>query len=105
MIDVIAAYTSSESIERRQRLERVFEDACSAGEVSSMVVQSLAKASPSRAMLLGLLNVSSWPIDNVNSFPREWTRRVQPQFKKLKLGRAPANKGSARRKPENRKQY
>ena len=100
MVDVIAAYTSSESIERRQRLERVFEDACSAGEVSSMVVQALVKACPSRDMLLGLLQVFSWPVDTVNAFPREWTRKVLPNFKKLKLAGGPSSK----RKSDNRKQ-
>jgi PPR repeat len=100
MVDVIAAYTSSESIERRQRLERVFEDACSAGEVSSMVVQALVKACPSRDMLVGLLQVFSWPVDTVNAFPREWTRKVLPNFKKLKLAGGPNSK----RKSDNRKQ-
>ena len=115
MVDVIATYTSSESIERRQRLERVFEDACSAGEVSSMVVQALVKACPSREMLLGLLQVSQWPMDSVNALPREWTRKVLPNFKKLKLSDggpgpnfSPRQKSSKRtpdnnRRPDHRK--
>ena len=110
MVDVIATYTSSESIERRQRLERVFEDACSAGEVSSMVVQALVKACPSREMLLGLLQVSQWPMDSVNALPREWTRKVLPNFKKLKLSDggpgpnfSPRQKSSKRTPDKNRR--
>jgi len=100
MIDVIAAYTSSESIERRQRLERVFDDASSAGEVSSVLVQALVEACPSRSMLLGLLNVKSWPMDSVKELPREWTRKVPPHFKKIKQEvRTKSKPVEMRRKP------
>lgn len=98
MLDVIEAHTNVDSIERRQRIERVFEEACSAGEVSSMVVQALVKACPSRDMLLSLLTVNSWPIESVNALPREWIRRVQPKFKKIKVENRPGKKhGGGRR--------
>lgn len=83
MLDVIRQHTDAESIERRQRVEGVFEDACAAGEVSSMVVQALTKACPSTDMLQALLRTRK-KMQSVNALRREWTRNVGPKFIKLR---------------------
>ncbi|CAJ1963017.1 unnamed protein product [Cylindrotheca closterium] len=83
MLDVIAKHTDVESIERRQRVEQVMEDACAAGEVSTLVVGSLQKAC-SKDMLQHLLQVPNpTGISSVNAFPRAWTRKVQPRFRRF----------------------
>lgn len=99
MLDVVARYTDVESIERRQRLERVFDDACAAGEVSSLVVQALAKASPSNEHLTSTLQVESYPFASVNSLPRQWVQNVEPKFRKL---RVPDRTKKPRKKRTNR---
>jgi len=51
-------------------------------------------------MLLGLLNVKSWPMDSVKELPREWTRKVPPHFKKIKQEvRTKSKPVEMRRKP------
>eukprot|EP00934_Nitzschia_sp_Nitz4_P003647 Nitzschia sp. Nitz4//scaffold55_size114948//52534//54993//NITZ4_003899-RA/size114948-processed-gene-0.42-mRNA-1//1//CDS//3329554524//3637//frame0 len=86
MLNVVEKYTSRDSIERRQRIERILQDACAVGEVSAKVVQALARASPSEEMLTSLLQLPSWPIETVNALPREWIYRVPAHARRLKLG-------------------
>ena len=110
MIEIIAAYTSSDSIERRQRLETVFHDACTAGSASAKVVQALAQACPSIEMLQFMLGIRTWPIASVNVLPKEWTHNVPPMFKNLdsnKRGytaRKPFKKSGKSRQEGNRDQ-
>jgi hypothetical protein len=85
MLDVVAKHTEVESLERRQRIERVWEDARASGQVSSSVVTSLMRACPTQDMLQTLLRIPDpTSISSVNALPREWTRHVPPQFRKLR---------------------
>jgi pentatricopeptide repeat protein len=85
MLDVVAKHTEVESIERRQRIERVWEDARASGQVSSSVVTSLMRASPNQDMLQTLLRIPDpTSISSINALPREWTRHVPPRFRKLR---------------------
>ena len=87
MLEVVARHTAAESIERRQMVENVFEDACVAGQVSSLVLHALKKACPSQEMLHLLLQASSEGKATkitVEALPREWTRYVAPRFLKAK---------------------
>jgi predicted RNase H-like HicB family nuclease len=101
MIDVIAQHTDPESIERRQRLEVVFKDACAAGHSSSLVVQALQKACPSTDMLQGLLQTRNRTVQTINALPREWTRNVPPQFRTVDFSGSD-RQGGANRKPNER---
>jgi hypothetical protein len=104
VLDVIAQHTDPDSIERRQRVEEVFEDACAAGHVSSLVVQALHKACPSTDMFLGLLrNRKALSMQTVNALPREWTRSVAPKFRKVDLGGRGSSEGRPKRKPNHRR--
>eukprot|EP00980_Cylindrotheca_fusiformis_P001751 scaffold405_cov132-Cylindrotheca_fusiformis.AAC.3 len=101
MLDVVAKHTEIESIERRQRIDRVFEDARSSGQVSSSVVTSLMRACPSQDMLQTLLKVRDpMSISNINALPREWTRHVPPRFRKLQ---APDDKYNRKKTGDRRK--
>jgi len=87
MLRVIAKYTAVESIERRQRVEEIFQDACHSGQVSSLVVRSMQKACPNDIVLADLLrlrgNNTIASIETVNSFPRHWTSRVPQDFRRV----------------------
>ena len=87
ILAVIAKYTSSESIERRQRVEEVFHDACNAGQVSSLVVRAMQKACPNDIVLADLLrlrgNSTVVSIESINIFPRQWTSRVPQEFRRV----------------------
>jgi hypothetical protein len=87
MLDVIAVHTDPESVERRQRISEIFEDACQAGQVSSLLVRSLQNACPNEIVLKGILQLPqsdfSTSIESVNVFPRQWTRFVPPQFRRV----------------------
>jgi hypothetical protein len=104
VLDVIAQHTDPDSIERRQRVEEVFDDACTAGHVSALVVQALHKACPSTDMFLGLVrNRRALSMQTVNALPREWTRSVAPKFRKVDLRGGGSSEGPPKRKPNNRK--
>lgn len=87
MLAVIAKYTSAESIERRQRVEEIFDDACNAGQVSSLVVKAMQKACPNDIVLADLLrlrgNSTVASIETINIFPRQWTSRVPQEFRRV----------------------
>lgn len=88
MLDVIAIHTDVDSIERRQRLEEIFHDACEAGQVSSLVVQSLQKVCPNDNLLKELLRLKRdvggvISLESVNAFPKQWTRFVPPDFRRI----------------------
>jgi hypothetical protein len=84
MLEVLAHHTDPCSIERRQRVEGVFEDACAAGQVSSLVLKALEHAAPTPDFLDALLSrtgVSRPILLTVNALPREWTRHVPRKFR------------------------
>ncbi len=85
MLNVVAKHTDSESIERRQRIEEVFGDACSAGQVSSLVVKAMQSACPNDIILADLLRLrgSVASIESVNMFPRQWTSKVPQEFRRV----------------------
>lgn len=84
MLAVIGKHTSSESIERRQRIEEVFHDARQAGQVSSLVIKALQSACPNEIVLRDLLGLRGHAsIESVNIFPRPWTARVTPEFRRV----------------------
>ena len=87
MLTVIAKFTAVESIERRQRVEEVFQEACNAGQVSSLVVRALQKACPTDSMLADLLrlrgNNTVASIESINMFPKQWTSRVPQEFRRV----------------------
>jgi hypothetical protein len=105
VLDVIAQHTDPDSIERRQRVEEVYDDACAAGHVSSLVIQALHKACPSTDMFLGLVqNRRALSMQTVNALPREWTRSVAPKFRKVNLGGGGgSSEHPPKRKPNNRR--
>jgi hypothetical protein len=88
MVDVIAVHTDVDSIERRQRVEEIFHDACEAGHVSSLVVKSLQKACPNEFLLKDLLRLKRnvggvISMESINIFPKQWTRFVPPEFRRI----------------------
>jgi hypothetical protein len=88
MLDVIAAHTNVDSIERRQRVEEIFHDACQAGQVSSFVIKSLQKACPNESLLKDLLRLKGdvggvTSMESVNIFPKQWIRFVPPEFRRI----------------------
>lgn len=85
MLDAIRQHTDAESIERRQRVESVLYDAQSAGHVSSLVLQALFEACPSKEMLESLLEIRNpLSLQSLKALPREWIRNVPPAFRKLR---------------------
>ena len=87
MLAVVAKYTAAESIERRQRIEEVFQDACNAGQVSSVVIRAMQKACPNDIVLADLLrlrgNSTVASIESINIFPKQWTSRVPQEFRRV----------------------
>lgn len=84
MLEVIKKHTDPSFVERRQQVEVVFEDACTAGQVSALVVKALKEACPTPEMLKSLLNGKNFSsLQTVNSLPREWTRNVPPQSRRI----------------------
>lgn len=87
MLSVVAKYTAVESIERRQRVEEVFQDACSAGQLSSLVIRAMEKACPNNILLAELLrlrgNTTVGSIETINMFPKQWTSNVPREFRRV----------------------
>jgi hypothetical protein len=87
MLDVIAEHTDIDSIERRQRIEEIFYDACQAGQVSSLVVRSIQNACPNEVLMKEVLQLRRdddvVSIESVNVFPKQWTRLVPPEFRRV----------------------
>jgi hypothetical protein len=99
MLDVVKQHTDPLFVERRQKVEDIFEDACRAGQVSALVVRALKDACPTPDILRTLLNGKHFnSLQTVNSLPREWTRNVPPQARRLayiqgKKGKRPEKAG------------
>lgn len=86
MLEVLNIHTHQLSVERRQMLQLVFEDASSAGEVSKLVLKALFKAAPDKELIGSLLQSEELArgIQSVDELPRAWTRNVGPSFRHLK---------------------
>jgi len=87
MLRVIGVHTDVSSVERRQMVQLVFEDACAAGHVSKLVIKNLWEACPDAEMLASLLQsqeLAESSIDTINQLPRHWTRNVSAPFRSLK---------------------
>jgi len=86
MLEVLGTHSHPTSIERRQMVQIVFEDACVAGEVSRLVIASLFRVSPDKEFLASLLSSHELAegVRNVDELPRSWTRNVSYNFRYLK---------------------
>ena len=106
MLDVLGKHTEKDSIERRQRIESVFDDARMSGQVSSLVLHSLLKVCPSQDMIEALLEYTDPnSIQNINVLPREWTRNVGPKYRKLETNnKRYQGKTKKRNRPPHKKQ-
>lgn len=85
MLKVVARHTLETSVERRLEVERIFDDACQRGHVSSMVIKELRKACPDRGLLERLLRSRKLAesMATIRQLPKEWTKRVpnQPRYR------------------------
>lgn len=72
----IARHCPPSSIEREQMSNLVFEDACLAGQVSRLVVESLAQLD-----MMHLLEIES--LSSVADLPKVWWRNVPPEWREL----------------------
>lgn len=85
MLKAITAHIDASSAERRQMVQKVFDDACSAGQVSSFVIKELRLATPDNDLLMRLLGSEKLAshLRSVTMLPPEWSRRVpnQPRFR------------------------
>ena len=93
MLEVLAVHTHPTSVERRQMVQLVFEDACAAGEVSKLVLKALFRASPDKKLVASLLKtneVADHPTNNIDELPRAWTRNVAHKFRYTKPRRRTA---------------
>jgi hypothetical protein len=107
MLDVVRRHTDSESIERRQRVEEIFYDACQAGQVSSVVVKALQSTCPSTHMLQELLqqrgrDSGGVTIETINILPREWIRNVPQDFRRVTTRKDHFEKSSKRFRTQKR---
>lgn len=89
MILVVTAHTYEKSIERRQMIQLVFEDACQAGEVSRLVLQSILNLKADKSFLAALLKnndmlTSQVYMESVDQLPRAWTRNVPRKYRHMK---------------------
>ena len=100
MLKVVASHTDHTSAERRHMVQRVFDDACAAGQVSAYVIKELRLATPDNELLARLFrdqNLAKY-LPSVNRFPKKWTKGVpgQPRFRDVD------EKGGGRREGSNR---
>lgn len=86
MLYVVDAHTQKGSIERRQMVQTLFEDACAAGEVSRLVLKALRSVCPDSTLYASLLGSSELAasIKTVDELPRTWTRNVSQNYRILK---------------------
>jgi hypothetical protein len=77
LLRCISRHCPPQSIEREQMSKVVFEDACFAGQVSRLVVESLYQLDMDH-----LLQVDS-AITNVTELPKFWWTNVPPEWRKL----------------------
>jgi len=87
MLAVVESHTEAQSIERRQRVEEIFSNACQVGQVSSLVVRALQNACPNDIMLKDLLQLNGndtvMSIESINKFPKQWTVHIPHKFRRV----------------------
>lgn len=85
MLKVVQIHTDRISTERRQMVEKVFDDACAAGQVSSLVIKELRLAAPDFDLLARLFRNSELAkvLPSVNQLPPAWSKEVpnHPRFR------------------------
>jgi hypothetical protein len=79
LLRCISRHCPPQSIEREQMSKVVFEDACFAGQVSRLVVESLYQLD------MGHLLQADSAITNVTELPKFWWTNVPPEWRKLAL--------------------
>ena len=82
MLAVIQSHTDDESVERRHRIEEIFQHACRSGQVSSLVVRALQNVCPNNLMFRELLQLDETmaTIESINILPKPWTSHVSREF-------------------------
>jgi len=99
MLQVVSKHTDPTSENRRIDVERVFDDACDAGQVSALVVRELQAACPSVDLLQRLLGSEQFAregMQSVDELPSEWTKNVKNDSRLRRLGNRGAKKNSRR---------
>lgn len=78
MLSVVGRHTEVTSAERRQMVERIFDDACASGQVSTLVVKAVEDACPSIDLLERLMGSRKLArhMKSINELPRDWTRKI-----------------------------
>lgn len=103
MLKVIRVHTDKTSVERRHMLERVFDDSCAAGQVSSHVIKEVRLGAPDRDLLARLFRSEDLAkhLPNVRELPTKWTKNVpkQPRFLDVDV------KGSGKQRKGGGKQW
>jgi hypothetical protein len=77
LLRCISRHCPPQSVEREQMTKVVFEDACFAGQVSRLVVESLYQ------MDMGRLLQADSAITNVTELPKFWWTNVPPEWRKI----------------------
>lgn len=87
MLKVVNTHTDRISTERRQMVERVFDDACAAGQVSSLVIKELRIATPDSELLARLFRDKELAksLPSVDNLPPAWSKGVpnHPRFRNV----------------------
>lgn len=78
MLQVVNVHTDKASAERRQFVERIFDDACAGGQVSSLVVRAVREACPTPDLLSRMFGSKKLAnsLKNVDQLDKDWTRNV-----------------------------
>jgi hypothetical protein len=89
MLKVVNTHTDRISTERRQMVERIFDDACAAGQVSSLVIKELRIATPDSELLARLFQDKELAksLNSVDQLPSAWSKGVpnHPRFRNVDL--------------------
>lgn len=97
------SHTDKTSVERRHMLERVFDDSCAAGQVSSHVIKEVRLGAPDKDLLARLFRSEDLAkhLPNVRELPTKWSKNVpkQPRFLDVDV------KGSGKQRKGGGKQW
>jgi len=80
MFQVLKSQLDETDEMRRMYTEKIFDDACHAGYVSSTVVRELISTCPSQDLLERLVGRRKVDPESYKSLPQEWTRNVRAEF-------------------------
>jgi len=89
MLKATHVHTRPDSVERRQIVDQVFQDACLGGHVSAMVLYALQGACPNQNMLEKLLGQPFEGINSIKDLPHSWSHRVPNDNRFQRLRNAP----------------